>query len=163
MSWAHKQDDEWNRYAADNAGGAAELVFGRVTYEMMAGFWPTPQAHQLAPAVAATMNAAKKVVFSRTLAAATWHNTRLEKGNLVEAVQALKAEPGPPLLIFGSGTLVAPLLNARLVDELELVVNSVILGPGRSMFAGADGRHGVTLTRTRAFGNGNVVLSYARS
>ena len=53
MSWAHKQDEEWNAFAGGNAGGDAELLFGRVTYAMMAAFWPTPKAAQLLPQVAA--------------------------------------------------------------------------------------------------------------
>jgi dihydrofolate reductase len=55
MSWAHKHDDEWNAFAGANAGGDGALLFGRVTYQMMAGFWPTPQAAQMLPDVAAGM------------------------------------------------------------------------------------------------------------
>ena len=67
MSWAHKHDEEWTAFSSSNAGGEAELLFGRVTYEMMAGFWPTPQAAEMLPDVAAGMNRMKKFVFSRTL------------------------------------------------------------------------------------------------
>jgi len=56
MSWAHKSDPEWNEFAASNAGGGGVLVFGRVTYEMMASFWPTKQASEMFPEVAAGMN-----------------------------------------------------------------------------------------------------------
>ena len=103
MSWAHQQDPEWNAFVADNASGESELLFGRVTYELMAGFWPTPQALAVMPAVAEHMNRLPKVMFSRTLDTASWSNTRLMKSDLVAAVRTLKREPGPDFTILGSG------------------------------------------------------------
>ena len=79
MSWAHKQDPEWNEFAAGNAKGDGSLVFGRVTYDMMASFWPSPAALERMPAVAEGMNNLPKVVFSRTLDKVSWKNTRLGK------------------------------------------------------------------------------------
>src|SRR5438105_4358563 len=76
MNWAHKQDAEWNAFVAENASGGGELWFGRITYELMASFWPTPQAMQTMPIVAEQMNNLPKVVFSRTLDKATWNNTK---------------------------------------------------------------------------------------
>ena len=67
MSWAHRRDPEWNAFVAGNAGGNGALLFGRVTYEQMRAFWPTPQAAQMMPEVAAGMNAMPKYVVSRTL------------------------------------------------------------------------------------------------
>src|SRR5260221_4800620 len=75
MSWAHKQDPEGTAFVADNAGGGGVLLFGRVTYEMMASYWPTPQAMKALPAVAEGMNRLPKVVFSRTLDKVSWRNT----------------------------------------------------------------------------------------
>src|SRR6185436_14316020 len=86
MSWAHKQDPEWNAFVADNAKGESELLFGRITYELMASFWPTPQALESFPAVAKQMNSLPKVVFSRTMETASWNNTRLVKDNLAGEV-----------------------------------------------------------------------------
>ena len=160
MSWAHQQDAEWNAFTAENARGESQLLFGRVTYEMMAGFWPTPHAHALMPDVAARMNALPKVVFSRTLRKATWQNTKLVKGDLVAAVRRLKRAPGPGMALMGSGRIVAQLTQAGLIDEFQVVVNPVILGAGRSMFAGVAGRPRLRLIRTRAFGNGNVLMCY---
>src|SRR3990172_758991 len=76
MSWAHKEDAEWNAFVADNAKGGGVLVFGRITYQLMASSWPTPQALQSFPVVAERMNNLPKVVFSRTLDHASWNNTR---------------------------------------------------------------------------------------
>src|SRR5688572_30047283 len=106
MGWAHAPDPEWQQFTAENAGGDAELVFGRKTYEMMASFWPTPQAKQMMPEVAASMNRMRKNVFSRSLGDVSWENSRLVRGDLVAEVRRLKSEPGPGLLIMGSGEIV---------------------------------------------------------
>ena len=94
MSWAHKHDEEWTAFSSSNAGGEAELLFGRVTYEMMAGFWPTPQAAGCCPDVAAGMNRMKKFVFSRTLTKVGWQGTTLVKGDLVTEATRLKEAVG---------------------------------------------------------------------
>jgi dihydrofolate reductase len=163
MSWAHKGPDdvEWNAFVSANASGGGELVFGRVTYEMMASFWPTPQALQIMPVVAERMNNLPKVVFSKTLAEATWNNTRLLKSDLAAEVKKLKAEPGPDMAILGSGSIVSQLAAAGLLDELQLVINPLALGSGRSLFSSLTQRLDLKLTRSRTFNNGNVMLCYA--
>jgi len=163
MSWAHKQDPEWNEFAAGNAKGGGTLLFGRVTYEMMASFWPTEAARQRMPEVAEGMNTLPKVVFSRTLREAPWKNTRLVKGDMVAEVRKMKSEPGPGMVILGSGSVVSQLTEAALIDELQIVVNPIVLGRGRTLFETV--KKSVPLKRvdTRVFGNGNVVLSYRAS
>jgi dihydrofolate reductase len=161
MSWAKDhRDDEWNKFVADNARGGGVLVFGRVTYDMMAGFWPTPQAMEMMPVVAERMNNGKKIVFSRTLEEASWNNTRLIKGDLVEEVRKLKAEQGEDMVIMGSGTIIAQLAPAQLIDSYQLVVNPLVLGEGRTMFQGVQDKLNFKLGSSRTFGNGNVVLTY---
>ena len=148
------------RVCGGNAGGDGELLFGRVTYEMMAAFWPTPQAAQMLPDVAAGMNRMRKTVFSRTLDSVTWQNTTLIKGDLVPEVTRMKQQPGPDLVILGSGTIVSQLTQARLIDEYQIVMSPIVLGKGRTLFETVEGKVGLTLTKTRAFKNGNVVLWY---
>jgi len=161
MSWAKAhQDEEWNSFVAENAKGGGELVFGRVTYEMMAGFWPTPTAHQMMPVVAERMNNLPKIVFSRTLNNATWSNTRLIKGSLVDEVRKLKEESGDDMVIMGSGTIIAQLAPAHLIDSYQCVVNPIVLGEGRTMFQDIHDQLNFSLKDSRAFGNGNVVLTY---
>jgi dihydrofolate reductase len=160
MSWAHKQDREWSEFAAGNAGGGGTLLFGRVTYEMMASFWPTPAAKQMNAAVAEGMNTMPKVVFSRTLEKASWKNTRLVKGDLEAEVRKMKSASGPGMVILGSGSIVSQLAKAGLIDEYQIVVNPIVLGKGRTLFETVDRRIGLKRTKTRAFGNGNVVLFY---
>jgi dihydrofolate reductase len=160
MSWAHKADPEWQAYVSENASGGGELVFGRITYELMASFWPTPAAAKSNPIVAERMNSLPKVVFSRTLDKISWSNTRLMGGDLATEARKLKQETGPNMVIMGSGSIVAQLAGAGLIDEYQIVVSPIILGKGRTLFDGVKARLPLKRTSSRSFGNGNVVLSY---
>jgi dihydrofolate reductase len=162
MSWAHRPSDpEWDEFVAGNAQSGGELLFGRVTYEMMAGFWPTPAAAQSFPEVAEGMNKSPKVVFSRKLDNVSWENTRLMKGDLADEVRKLKEEPGDQLVIMGSGSIIAQLAPEKVIDEYQMVVNPLVLGAGRTMFDGIREKLNLKLTNSRAFQNGNVLLTYA--
>ena len=161
MSWAHKQDDpEWNAFTAENAKSGGELLFGRVTYELMASFWPTPAAAQMLPEIAENMNKSPKVVFSRKMDKASWNNTRVIKGDLAEEIRKLKEAPGDGLVLMGSGTIISQIALEGVIDEYQMVINPLALGKGRTMFDGIEGKLNLTLTSTRAFQNGNVLLSY---
>ncbi len=160
ISWAHRQDPEWRDFVAGNASAGGDLLFGRITYEMMASYWPTPLAKQNDPVVAEGMNRAPKVVFSRTLREASWGNTRLVKDGLESEVRRLKQQRGKDMAILGSGSLAAQLARAGLIDEYLVVVNPVLLGKGRTLFEGIPETLSLRLTKTRTFGNGNVLLCY---
>lgn len=160
MSWAHKHDEEWTAFSSSNAGGEAELLFGRATYGMMAGFWPTPQAAEMLPDVAAGMNRMKKFVFSRTLTKVEWQGTTLVKGDLVTEATRLKEQSGPDLLILGSGSIVSQLTEARLIDQYQVVLCPIVLGRGRTLFETVQAQVPLVLTSSRQFTNGNVVLTY---
>ena len=160
MSWAHAggDSDEFQEFVAGNASGAATLVFGRVTYEMMAGFWPTPMAAKQMPEVAAGMNKAQKYVFSRNLKKADWANTTVLNGDPVSEIAKLKR--GGALTLLGSGSIVKQLAAAGLIDDYQLMVCPVILGSGRTLFDGIPGRPTLKLANSRAFDNGKVFLHY---
>lgn len=162
MSWAKNAipDAEWDAFVAGNAKGGGMLLFGRATYEFMAGYWPTSFAMENDPIVAAGMNALPKVVFSRTLDQASWNNTRLVKGAMAAEVRRMKAEPGPDMAILGSGSIVSQLAQAGLIDEYQIVVIPVVLGKGRTMFDGVKEKLTLKLTKSRTFANGNVLLCY---
>jgi dihydrofolate reductase len=160
MSWAHKQDAEWNAFVADNASGGGTLLFGRITYEMMASFWPTPQALESAPALAERMNSLPKVVFSRTLTKASWQNTKLVKDDMQSEVRRMKQEPGTDMVIFGSGSIISQLAEQGLIDEYQVVISPIVLGKGKTMFGGIKEKLPLKRTKTRSFGNGNVLLCY---
>jgi len=160
MSWAHKNDAEWNSFVAGNAQGDSVLVFGRVTYQMMASWWPTPQALQAMPVVAERMNRLPKVVFSRTLAEVAWSNTTLVQRDPAAAIRGMKREPGPDLVILGSGQIVSLLAQEGLIDEFQVALSPIVLGSGRTMFEGVKRKLSMKLLQSRAFANGNVFLRY---
>jgi dihydrofolate reductase len=162
ISWAESGSDdaEYSAFVAGNASGGGQLVLGRVTYELMASFWPTPAAIESMPVVAKGINRMPKVVFSRTLDKASWNNTRLVKGDLAAEIRKLKQEPGEGMAILGSGSIVAQLAQEGLIDEYQVVVNPVVLGQGRTMFDGIKERLTLKLTQTRAFDNGKIFLCY---
>ena len=96
ISWAKQSaSEEENNFAAENLQADGILLFGRVTYEMMKSYWPTPEAKKNAAEVAEEMNNAEKIVFSKTLQKADWKNTRIINGNLEEEVRKLKDQSGP--------------------------------------------------------------------
>lgn len=159
--YAGSDDPEYRAFVAENAQGGGALVFGRVTYELMAGWWPTPAAAQMDPVVAEKMNTSPKVVFSRTLGRATWANTTLLRGDAATEMRRLKGEEGPDMVILGSGRIVAALAHEGLIDEYQILVNPVALGKGRTMFEGLEEPMSLALTESRAFGNGKVFLRYA--
>ena len=162
MSWAHKSDPEWVEFSSSNAqSGDGALLFGRKTYEMMAGFWPTEMARQRMPKVAEGMNRLPKFVASRTLdpARLPWGNTTVLSGDLAGEVRKLKAGSGSPIVILGSGSVIAELSKHRLIDQYTLVIAPVVLGGGRTPFDGVD-RFEFRRTSARTFENGNVVMIY---
>ncbi|HJP61201.1 MAG TPA: dihydrofolate reductase family protein [Gemmatimonadaceae bacterium] len=160
MSWAHQDDPEWRDFTSENEkGDGGILLFGRVTYEMMAGHWPTPQAKEQFPEVAERMNSAQKVVFSRTLNKASWNNTRLVKGDLVAEVRRMKRE-SDDMVILGSGSVVSQLAQENLIDQYQLVLIPIVLGSGRTLFEGMSHKLGVKRTQSRTFRNGSVLLTY---
>jgi len=162
MQWAHntQKDAEWDAYIGQNVSGDGVMLFGRVTYDMMSGFWPTPQATQSLPKVATKMNKGKKVVFSRKMEKASWENTTLVKGDLVAEVRKMKEAPGPGMVILGSGSIVAQLAPHGLIDEYQFVVIPVVLGGGRTLFEGIPQKLALRPTQNRSFKNGNVLLCY---
>jgi len=165
MSWAKPGDDdpEYAAFVAENASAGGALLFGRVTYAMMASYWPTPIADQHMPEVARGINASPKIVFSRTLSEATWNNTRLLKGDLVDEIRKLKSESGPGMCILGSGSIVAQLAAAEVIDEYQIIFDPIALGEGRSMFHGITSPLHLKLAQSRVFKNGKVFLSYQQA
>jgi dihydrofolate reductase len=159
ISW-HNVDEEFQELANAASNSGNTLLFGRVTYELMAGFWPTPEAIRTDPIVAAGMNKSEKIVFSRTLQKADWNNTRLVKDDMLVEVRRLKQGAGKDLTVLGSGSIVAQLAEEGLIDEYQVLLNPVAIGQGKTMFEGLKHRLDLKLVRTRAFGNGNVQLTY---
>jgi dihydrofolate reductase len=148
-------DDELERYILDTQPDAGTLLFGRRTYELMAGYWPAAEGD-----IATFMNSVEKVVFSTTLESAGWTNTRLVRENAPEEVSRLKQAPGGDIFIFGSADLVATLMPHGLIDEYRLGLNPVVLGRGTPLFKESPERLSMRLLEARPLGSGLVILHY---
>ena len=159
IDW-HNVDEEFNEFAIDQLNEVDTLLFGRVTYEGMASYWPTQLAKEDDPVVADKMNTVPKLVFSKTLDKAEWNNSRLVKEHIAEEVSKLKQQQGRDLAIFGSSDLTASLLEMGLVDELRIMVNPVVLGKGKTLFKGIDEKVNLKLLKTKTFHSGNILLYY---
>ena len=160
ISW-HNVDEEFQELANEASNSGNILLFGRVTYELMASYWPTPEAIKSDPIVARGMNSATKIVFSRALNKVDWNNTRLVKTDMLSEVMKLKRDSGKDLTVLGSGSIVSQLAQERLIDEFQILLNPVVIGMGKTMLEGVKDRFSLKLPKTRVFGNGNVLLSYA--
>ena len=159
ISW-HKHDADGTAYAVEGLKSGNTLLFGRVTYEMMASYWPTPVAIKNDPVVAEGMNRAEKIVFSRTLKHAGWNNTRLVKDNIGEEIRKLKKISGRDMTLLGSGSILTQLAEEGLIDEFQFMVDPVALGEGTPIFKNIKHRLNLKLTSTRTFKNGTVLLCY---
>lgn len=159
IGW-HNVDDEFNQFAIEQTRTVGAILFGRVTYELMASYWPTPAAQSDDPIVANLMNTLPKVVFSRTLQKAGWNSTRLIKDNVAEEVLKMKQEPGNDLAVFGSADLLSSLMQMNLVDEHRVMVNPVLIGSGTPLFRNINQKVNLKLVKTRTFRSGNVLLYY---
>jgi dihydrofolate reductase len=135
---------------------AGALLFGRVTYELMAGYWPTATGE-----IADYMNGLPKFVFSRRLKAAGWANTTLLSGDLVEETTRLKQAPGKDIFVFGSADLSANLIEAGLFDEYRIGLSPLLLGAGGPLFKSMSERRKLNLIEARPHSTGVVVLRYA--
>jgi dihydrofolate reductase len=148
--------DELKTFSLEQGEEIGTLLFGRRTYEGMAGHWTTATG-----AVADMMNSVEKAVATRTLDKATWNNTRLLKGDAAEAVRRLKTEDGKDIFVFGSADLLASLLSGGLVDEYRVCVAPVVLGGGNPLFKPQHQQLKMRLENARSLKTGGVILTYA--
>ena len=160
ISW-HHVDEEFNEFAIEQLNEIGTLLFGRVTYQLMASYWPTEAAIKDDPDVAGLMNSLPKIVVSKTLDNAEWNNSRLVKENVPEEVSMLKQQPGKDIAIFGSSDLAVTLAQSGLIDEYRIIVNPVFLGGGTPLLKGIKEKLNLQLLKSRIFKSGNVLLYYA--
>lgn len=159
IDW-HNVDDEFNEYAGDFLDSLDTLLFGRITYELMANYWPGEIATTDDPVIAGKMNNLQKVVVSRTLKKVEWQNSRLIDNNVVEEIRKMKSESAKDIAVFGSSDLSLTLIDHGLIDEFRIFINPVILGNGRPLLGGLKPRVKLKLIKTRTFNSGNVLLHY---
>ena len=151
------QTEEMGAITERQIRDADAFLLGRVTYEPFAGYWPTLTHNEFG--VADKLNSAPKYVVSTTLQRADWNNSTQIKSNVIEEIRKLKQQPGGEIAIIGSATLVHSLLDAGLIDEIQVLVHPIVLGKGVRLFH--DGyRSDMKLADSKILPNGVVYLSY---
>jgi dihydrofolate reductase len=163
IDWFKGSDDEEKAFTHEAAKPSATLIFGHTTYEMMAGYWPTPEADRNDPVIAGVMNSARKIVFSKTMKTVkdgpVWKNVRVLHDINPEEIVRIKEQPGGDMVILGSGLIVQQLSNLGLIDEYQLMVHPVVLGAGKYLFNRVN-KMNLKLLDTRIFRSGKVFLTY---
>ncbi|HSO92073.1 MAG TPA: dihydrofolate reductase family protein [Arthrobacter sp.] len=162
LSW-HRVDDELHRHFNEELRTMGAFLDGRVTYEMMAEFWPTADQDPSNPApmaeFAGIWRDMPKFVYSRTLASAGW-NTEVVRDVVAEDIARLKDQPGGDLAL-GGANLSASFRRLGLIDEYRIYVHPVLIGRGTPLFHEEDATTPLRLLESRTFGNGVVLLRYA--
>ncbi len=151
-------DQDTEQYGKGLLQSVDTILFGRVTYEIMAGFWPTASAED--PMITDSMNNLRKIVFSRTIDRADWKNTTLVKEARKEYILEMKRRPGKDMVIYGSSSLVSQFTQWGLIDDYRIFVNPVVLGNGKPHFKDLEDRVKLELLEARAFKCGVVLLRY---
>jgi dihydrofolate reductase len=153
---ANYWDDEMGRYMDGVMGKPFDLLLGRKTYEIFAGYWPSAPEE----AGGKPLNDATKYVVSRTLKSLDWGPSVLLEGDAAEAVAELKQQDGPELQVHGSGNLIQTLLQSNLIDQFHLWVFPVVVGSGKRLFAGGTVPGALKLVDTTVSTTGVVIGTY---
>jgi dihydrofolate reductase len=163
MDWI-KVDEEIFDHVGRRVSGTDTALYGRHTYEMMEGYWPTagdkPGASKHDREHSAWYNKAHKIVLSRSLQGADLANTTIISDNPADRIGEIKSGPGSEILLFGSPTATHALMELNLIDGYLLFVNPIILGQGIPLFAGVKDKIALNLASTRQFASGVVELNY---
>jgi dihydrofolate reductase len=156
-------NDEMGAAVDATLGSADTVLFGRKTYDSFAGAWPEREAAGEEDAgMAKALGDARKIVVSNQQLEFTWRNSEQLKGDLVEAVGALKSEPGDSnIALSGSVSVVRQLLAAGLLDELHLLVHPIAVRKGMRLFDEGESPIPLTLIKSETFETGVLNLAYA--
>ena len=152
-------DEEMGNYISDQFSTVDTILFGRVTYQLFAQYWPA-QGVKDDPIFAEKMNSLSKIVFSKTLSKVEWANSRLVKDNVAEEIRSLKQQPGKDMVIDGSPGLIHSFSHLGLIDEYRLRIHPVILGSGVPLFKDIKDRMKLKLVFSKIFRSGVVILHY---
>lgn len=163
MSWI-TINDEIFRQVEKRIGQTDTALYGRVTFDMMEGYWPTaadkPGATEHDHNHSRWYKQAHKLVMSRTMKKTERTDTTIINDKLVESINAIKAQPGTEILVFGSPSATHALIEAGLIDGYWLFVNPVILGKGIPLFTGKQEHVKLDLVSTHQFASGVTELNY---
>ncbi len=157
LAW-HHVDSEFQQFAIEQLEETDLILFGRVTYEMMAAYWTTEHAKTNDPIVADKMNSTPKIVFSQTLRKVEWENTELTREVNPTEILKLKNQTGKDIAILGSSDLLLSFIKHSLIDEYRVMINPVVLGGGKRLFEGINNKLNLNLKNTRTFKSGNILF-----
>lgn len=175
MSWvADNFDGEFGREMSDHINSLGGILLGRITYEIMSGYWPNaapsgnydqvkPAEGSEDPVITDRMNSLPKIVFSKTLEKVEWgkyNNVTLVKEITKDEILKLKKESGKDLEIMGSASVIQSIMNLNLIDEFRLMIFPVILGKGKLLFRNTSHKTDLNLIEVKTFNNGAVILRY---
>ncbi|MET0343861.1 MAG: dihydrofolate reductase family protein [Polyangiales bacterium] len=163
LDWFQDGDAAFEQYCDEMIDSVDLAIYGRKAYEEMVAYWPGAEngpGSARDRAFAKKMNALPKLVLSRTLTEATWSNTRIVRDRVAETITALKQQPGRSLVAWAGAGLVESLLALKLVDELRVLVQPVVLGGGTPLFRARDARLSLQLVRTTQLGANISLLCY---
>lgn len=156
-------DDELHEHYSDLLRKSGEILYGRITYQLMENYWPmvvkSPTGNKPVDDFAQVIQDIPKVVFSHNLNGVEWENSRLVKRSLEEEVLELRKQKGKDILV-GSPSLIRELTSLNLIDEYQLCIHPVIIGEGLPLFKNISGTVKLRLLKTKAFGSGAIVLYY---
>jgi dihydrofolate reductase len=163
MDWIKFDDEMINDTDALTASSDTAL-FGRVTYQMMAGYWPTaaeqPGATKHDIDHARWVNSVPKLVFSKTLKNVEWENSSIISSNIAEEITNLKQQPGKNLLMIGSTRTAQAFMELGLIDDYRINVNPVVLGSGSPLFKDIKDKINLNLVEAKMYQSGVVGLHY---
>ena len=155
--WAMRfVDDAAQQVIDETIAGEFDMLLGRRTYEIFAGYWP----HQGDNPIAKAFNKATKFVVTRTLDQLDWNTSQRISGDVVDEIRRLKASDGPVLHVWGSSALLQTLIGADLIDEHRLWVFPVLLGEGKRLFEKGVPPRGLSLVTTRSTPSGVLLNTY---
>lgn len=163
LNWI-SYDEELQKYAEGIVNTVGTPMYGRTTFQMMQGYWPTvlnnPSAKPHEIAHARWIENVEKIVFSKSLSKVEWNNTRLIHVNIAEEISKLKQQPGKDLVIFGSPGLAHSFMELDLIDQYQLTLNPVVLGRGIPMFEKIKSQSHLKLIDAKTLKSGVVGLHY---
>ncbi len=156
-------DDELHDFAAQLMENADLLLYGRVTYQLMAAYWPTatsdPNASEGMKRFANTLNPKRKIVYSKTLNHVNW-NSQLERAFNPNEIRAMKAQAGRDILLSGGATIAKQFFKHGLVNEYIPIIQPAAIGQGNAIFSGLEKSPTLEFSWSQRFHSGAVALCY---
>jgi len=159
-------DADLAKHAKDILSTADTVIWGRATYQMMHGYWPSmlsnPEASEHERNHAEWIEKTEKIVFSTTLDKVEWNNSRLVKDHVEEEINKLKQQPGKDMVILGSPRFAHYLMQLNLIDEYKITISPVLIGNGLPLFEGVSEKTNLKLIENKTFASGAIGLHYQK-